>query len=71
MEHLASAADFSALYDKSVHLFRIAVDSSGVGIGGHYDMLASEARLTSYLAIAAGDVPKKHWRSLSRPYLLY
>lgn len=66
MEHLASAADFSALYDKSVHLFRIAVDSSGVGIGGHYDMLASEARLTSYLAIAAGDVPKKHWRSLSR-----
>ncbi len=31
-----------------------------------YDMLASEARLTSYLLIAQGQVPQKHWFALGR-----
>ena len=29
-------------------------------------MLASEARLTSFMAIAQGQIEKRHWRSLSR-----
>ncbi|TKW63044.1 MAG: DUF3131 domain-containing protein [Paracoccus denitrificans] len=33
-----------------------------------YDLLASEARLTSFLAIAKGDIPKDHWAQLGRPY---
>ncbi len=33
-----------------------------------YDLLASEARLTSIVAIAKGDVPVSHWWSLGRPY---
>src|SRR5438067_538977 len=32
-----------------------------------YDLLASEARLTSFLAIARGEVPVEHWWALSRP----
>src|SRR5437660_2396287 len=33
-----------------------------------YDLLASEARLTSFLAIARGEVPVEHWWALSRPF---
>ncbi len=33
---------------------------------GFYDLLASEARLCSYLIIALGQVPQDHWFSLGR-----
>ncbi len=33
----------------------------------HYDLLASEARLASLVAIAQGDVPQEHWFRLGRP----
>ena len=32
----------------------------------YYDLLASEARLTSFLAIAKGDVAADHWFRLGR-----
>ena len=32
-----------------------------------YDLLASEARLASFVAIAKGDVPARHWFHLGRP----
>ncbi|RLQ87121.1 GH36-type glycosyl hydrolase domain-containing protein [Notoacmeibacter ruber] len=32
-----------------------------------YDLLASEARLTSLFAIAKGDLPNEHWFRLGRP----
>src|SRR6202043_2114104 len=31
-----------------------------------YDLLASEARLTSFIAIAKGEVPPSHWFRLGR-----
>ena len=31
-----------------------------------YDLLASEARLASFVAIAKGDVPARHWFRLGR-----
>ena len=34
----------------------------------YYDLLASESRLGSYVAIARGDVPVEHWLALNRPY---
>ncbi len=33
---------------------------------GHYDLLASEACLASFLAVARGDVPRRHWFQLGR-----
>src|SRR5437773_1438930 len=33
-----------------------------------YDLLASEARLSSFLAIARGEVSVDHWWALSRPF---
>ncbi len=61
--------DFGFLYDPKRHLFHLGFDvSSGVMDANHYDLIASEARLASFLAIAKGDVPVKHWMHLSRPF---
>ena len=64
---LYDAMDFSPLYDPSRRLLRIGVDArTGKPSPGWYDLLSSEARLTAYLAIAKGDVPRRLWRQLSR-----
>src|SRR5581483_11497947 len=44
-------------------------DADGPGRldASYYDLLASEARLASFLAIAKGDVPEAHWFRLGRP----
>lgn len=66
-EALLAPMDFLSLYDLSRRLFRIGVDArTGEPSPGWYDLMSSEARLTGYLAIARGDVDKRHWRSLSR-----
>ncbi len=62
--------DFSSLYDSQRALFYICRDAlSGEGKGGWYDLMGSEAMLTSYIAVCRGDVPVKHWRTLSRAQL--
>src|SRR5204862_161042 len=45
---------------------RRAGGSDGTLDPGRYDLLASEARLTSFLTIARGDVPVSHWFRLGR-----
>ena len=71
VEALLEPMDFSFLFDKSRGLFYICYDTvQQRGRGGWYDLMASEAMLTSYLAIAKGDVPKKHWRRLGRGQLM-
>ncbi len=70
IQALLSAMDFAPLYDKRRGLFHICYDpKTQRGMGGWYDLMASEAMLTSYLAIAKGDVPVQHWRRLSRGQL--
>ncbi len=62
------ATDFSHLYDEEKGLFSIGYDCRGGTLSdSYYDLLASEARQTSFIAIANGDVPEKHWFRLSRP----
>lgn len=63
---IAYGADFRLFYDSDRRLMMIAVDDEGRRVGGYYDMLASEARLTSYFAIASGQIETRHWRMLSR-----
>jgi cellobiose phosphorylase len=62
-----AAMDFEFLYDTSCGLLAIGYD---VGERRRdptcYDLLASEARLASFLLIAEGQVPQKHWFSLGR-----
>jgi cyclic beta-1,2-glucan synthetase len=64
---LLTAMSFTPLYDEKRQLFHIGWDlSKGAPTEGWYDLLASEARQTSYIAIARGDIPRKHWRRLGR-----
>ncbi len=66
-EQLAWATDFSFLYHRKRHLFHIGYRVAEHELdAGFYDLLASESRLTSLLAIAKGDVPVSHWASLGR-----
>jgi cyclic beta-1,2-glucan synthetase len=68
-ERLGWEADFSFLHHPKRHLlhigFRIAEQQLDAGF---YDLLASESRLTSLLAIAKGDAPVRHWGALGRPF---
>jgi cyclic beta-1,2-glucan synthetase len=60
--------DFRLLYDADVHRFRIGYNASADRHdANHYDLLASEARLASFFAIAKGDAPVEHWFHLGRP----
>ncbi len=57
------------LYDKERRIFAIGYQVAERRLdNSFYDLLASEARLTSFLAIARGDVPVEHWWALSRPF---
>jgi cyclic beta-1,2-glucan synthetase len=59
--------DFRFLYDEQRKLFSIGFNvTDHRRDNSYYDLLASEARLTSFLAIAKGDVPQEHWFRLGR-----
>ena len=59
--------DFRFLYNDARHLFAIGYNVPLERLDpAHYDLLASEARLTSFLAVARGVVPRKHWFQLGR-----
>ncbi len=61
--------DFGFLYDPKRRLFRIGYNLvSGQLDTSYYDLLASEARIASLVAIAKGDVPVEHWLYLGRPF---
>ncbi|MCL2033936.1 MAG: hypothetical protein FWG94_04305 [Oscillospiraceae bacterium] len=67
IEKLIDQADLTAFYDKRKKLFSIGYDvESGKLVDSYYDFLMSEARLTSYLALARKIVGKKHWGALNR-----
>jgi hypothetical protein len=63
--------NFAVLYDQQRKLFPIGyrlpdVEGPGRYDVSFYDLLGSEARLASFVAIAKGDVPQEHWFHLGR-----
>ena len=59
--------DFEFLYDRSSGLLSIGYDAGERRRDPScYDLLASEARLASFLLIAQGQLPQKHWFTLGR-----
>ncbi len=67
IEKLIVEADLHAFYNERKKLFSIGFDTEKNELSkNHYDMLMSEARMTSYFAIASGFVGKEHYRALSR-----
>jgi cyclic beta-1,2-glucan synthetase len=63
----ALAMEFGFLLDTDRKLLSIGYLASDGRLDSNcYDLLASEARLASFLAIAKNDVPAKHWFRLGR-----
>jgi cyclic beta-1,2-glucan synthetase len=64
---LAMAMDFGFLRDPARKLLSIGYMVADDRLDGScYDLLASEARLACYVAIAKGDVPAREWFRLGR-----
>ncbi|MFA5657704.1 MAG: glucoamylase family protein [Oscillospiraceae bacterium] len=64
---LIDNTDIGYFYDEAKGLLSIGFSPEKQAFSNnHYDMLMSEARMTSYFAVAKRQVPKKHWRNLGR-----
>ncbi|HXH00653.1 MAG TPA: glucoamylase family protein, partial [Xanthomonadaceae bacterium] len=59
--------DFGFLYDRARHLLSIGYNVEDHRLDpGYYDLLASEARLCSFVGIAQGQLPQDTWFALGR-----
>jgi cyclic beta-1,2-glucan synthetase len=66
-QQLAAAMEFGFLLDTQRKLLSIGYRATdGTLDNSCYDLLASEARLASFVAIAKGDIPARHWFRLGR-----
>ncbi len=67
-EDYFQAMDFSFLFDRQRQVFRIGYNLAAASLdANHYDLLASESRIASIVAISKDDVPPSHWLHLARP----
>jgi cellobiose phosphorylase len=63
----AMEMDFAFLFDHDRELFAIGYQHASHSLDSSvYDLLASEARLASFIAVAKNDVPVDHWFRLGR-----
>lgn len=67
LEEIEEEMDFKMLFEESRQLFSIGYNVERGKIDNcYYDLLASEARQASFLAISKGDVEQDHWFKLGR-----
>jgi cellobiose phosphorylase len=67
IQQLVDNMKFKGLFDEDRNLFSIGFNvEEGHIIKSYYDLFASEARQTSLIAIAKGEVNKQHWFKLGR-----
>jgi cyclic beta-1,2-glucan synthetase len=67
VREMAEAMEFGFLLDPERRLLSIGYRANeGVLDPSCYDLLASEARLASFVAVAKNDVPARHWFRLGR-----
>lgn len=67
VDELIRQTDLSVLYHPRRKLFHIGYDLQHQKLSdSYYDLLMSEARLTSYISVAGGQVPPEHWAALGR-----
>ncbi|MDD7795706.1 GH36-type glycosyl hydrolase domain-containing protein [Clostridium sp. 'White wine YQ'] len=71
IDKMAEDTNFTMLYHKNKHVFAIGYDIEKDSLSNsYYDLLASESRQASFVAIAKGDVEQEHWFNLSRAMTL-
>ena len=67
IDSISNEMNFDFLYNKNRGLFSIGYNVEENSLGNsYYDLLASECRIASFVAISKNDVPKSHWFNLSR-----
>ena len=67
IDNIINNTDFSVLYNNELQIFSIGFNIEENKLTeSYYDLLASESRQASLVAIAKKDVPAKHWNYLSR-----
>ncbi len=68
-ERLAEATEFGFLVDPARRILTIGYDVRKQKVhDACYDMLASEARIATFLAVARGELPQQSWFKLGRDY---
>lgn len=66
-EYIIKSTSFKPLFDEKRQLFSIGYSAEDERLNrSYYDLLASEARQTSFIAISKGDIDQKHWFRLGR-----
>ena len=70
-ERHADAMGYGFLFVESRQLLSIGYDGvTGELHSACYDLLASEARIASFIAVARGDIPQQSWFRLDRSHVL-
>jgi hypothetical protein len=66
-EYFAEETEFSFLVDPGRHMLSVGYDVAAQKLhSACYDMLASEARIATFLSVARGDLPQQSWLNLGR-----
>lgn len=69
INRLSDGLNMHFLYNKERKLFSIGYHIENCCLdNSYYDLLASEARIASFVAIAKNEVPLEHWWALGRPF---
>jgi cyclic beta-1,2-glucan synthetase len=69
---LAAAMDFRFLFGRRKKVMSVGCDvDTGLVEPSSYDLLASESRIASFVAIAKGDVPQEAWFHLGRRHTVF
>ncbi|MFZ0967498.1 MAG: glucoamylase family protein [Candidatus Acidiferrales bacterium] len=72
VDEFVAAMDFKFLYNPQRKLLSIGFDADSNRLNeAHYDLLASEARAASFVAIAKGEIPQESWFRLSRSHTIF
>ena len=68
IDNIVNECNFKALFDKSQMFYYIGYNDSARSYdASYYDLIASEAMLTSFIGIAKNEIPREHWLKLGRP----
>ena len=71
-DRLVNAMDFGFLWNRRRKVLSIGCDvETGLCDPSVYDLLASESRMASFVAIAKGEIPQESWFHLGRSLTLY
>jgi hypothetical protein len=70
VDQCVGAMDFAFLYNPRKKTLSVGYDATVAALASStYDLLASEARIAAFVAIAKGDVPQDSWFHLGRTHV--